>query len=132
MIRNKLILFISMVSIAVLSVGVLIACSDDDDESFVRSYGDDKRDNQDDLNKVACNFEKSSNVWEYNTGWFGVKYVYTWTNETTVRYETWMNQYHMDEDDEILEEQNRDSLYEEVMNDCLYYLERQNDSENGI
>lgn len=65
-----------------------------------------------------CNFKKECNVWKFTYSTWKITDVYTWTDESTVKYESYMNAFHMDEDDEILENQNRDALYEEILSIC--------------
>ena len=43
---------------------------------------------------------------------------YTWVDETTVKFESAMNGYHMESDDKTYTDQNRDEFYERVLSEC--------------
>lgn len=101
--------FLGMMAVAALFVG----CGDSGSDNNPASGGNDKQEET-----TGCNIKKESNVWKYTYSSWGYTDIYTWTDETTVKYESWMKSYHMEEDDKVMENQNRDELYEFVVNQC--------------
>ena len=73
-----------------------------------------------------CSFTKTDNVWQYTYSTWKYTNKYTWIDETTVKYEEYAKSYHMEESDSIMTDQNRDELFETVMEDCLYYTNEDN------
>lgn len=76
--------------------------------------------------KGPCGFEKSDKVWEYTYSTWKYTNKYTWIDETTVKYEEYAGSYHMEDSDSTMTDQNRDELFETVMEDCLYYTNENN------
>ncbi len=72
---------------------------------------------------TSCSFKKECDTWKYSEQFMGIRNFYIWQDETTVKHEVWMNDYHMDNLDEVLTDQNREDLYKEAMEDCEFYLQ---------
>ena len=73
--------------------------------------------------EAGCNFQKTDNVWKYKYSSWGYIDVYTWVNETTVKYESYAKSYHMEDSDTTYTDVNRDEIYQQVMDDCLKFQE---------
>lgn len=81
---------------------------------------DDGKDDSTQKNSPSgCNFKKADNVWKYTYSIWNITDSYTWMDESTVKYESYMNAYHMEEDDSTYTGVSRDAFYEEVMLKCL-------------
>lgn len=100
-----------------------VACGDDSssspaapaDSSSSNAQGEQSSDSK---NDEPCGFSKEGKVWKFTYSTWNISEIYTWVDETTVKHETYMNAYHMDEDDETLTDQNRDELFEIVKREC--------------
>lgn len=71
----------------------------------------------------ACNFKMSDKVWKYTYSSSKISTIYTWVDESTVSVQTYMNAYHLEEDDVTLKDQDRETLYKAVMDECKIYTE---------
>lgn len=113
-----------------ISIAALLAACGDDSSSTsttgpegtpTNTPSDNKPSSDTKEDASGCTFKKEAKVWEYSENFMGIRDVYTWQDETTVKHEIWMNDYHLDEKDEVLTDVDRDSLYKEVMEDCEFY-----------
>jgi hypothetical protein len=111
----KIKLIVGAIALA-MSFG-FVACSDDSSDNPVEVVKTQPK------NEVepGCNFKKEDNVWKYSATTWNFIEIYTWVDETSVRYEEYMNSYHMEELDTTFTDVNRDEKFEEVMDDCLGY-----------
>ena len=71
---------------------------------------------------LGCNFSKTDNVWKYTYPDYDLTEIYTWIDETTVKFEEYMNSYHLDQNDATYTNVNRDVFFEEKMADCRYFV----------
>lgn len=116
--------FIIPFSIAAL----LVACGSDSnsssatDDSSPNNKGSGSCPKDGSGDDTSCSFKKECDTWKYSEQFMGIRDIYIWQDETTVKHEIWMNDYHMDQKDEVLTDQNRDDLYKEAMKDCEYHL----------
>lgn len=99
----------------------LVACGEEDSENPITPPKID--DNGPGDVEAGCNFQKSDNVWKYKYSSWGYIDVYTWVNETTVKYEAYAKAYHMEDNDTTYTDVNRDEFYQQVMDDCLRFQE---------
>ena len=102
------------------------ACGDDDsnptsgsDTTAPENGGKNKKD--DGQLEAGCNCSKEDNVWKYKYSTWEYIDVYTWVDETTVDYKSYMKAYHMEDDDTTYTGVNRDEFFDKVMEDCLFY-----------
>lgn len=124
--------------LAVVAVCTMTACGDDKSSSPTQSENDDPSktkdddDNKDEDNVDAndCSFKISDKVWKF-VGWMNITEIYTWKDEKTVQHETWMNAYHMEDHDEVLNIENRQEFYEEIQEDCAFYIKNAKDAETS-
>lgn len=110
----KIKFFIGALALAV-SFG-LVACSDDKSDNPI---AEPKTPN----NEVApgCNFTKEDNVWKYSAPMYNFIEIFTWIDDTSVKYEEYMNSYHMAEKDTIYTNTTRDEMFEDIMTDCMNF-----------
>lgn len=105
-----------------MSIAALLAACGDSDSSA--SAGDNSGNNGGSGSCNAkpvpgeCSFKKECDTWSFNYSTWNITDSYTWVDETTVKYESYMNSYHMDEDDATYENVNRDEFYEKILEEC--------------
>ncbi len=106
------------------TVAMFIGCGDDSSSNSPSAPGTpdsgdtiDKGD-KDSNDSGPCGVKKSDDVWSYTYSTWHITDKYIWLDESTARHETWMNDYHMDEDDELLNNLDRDYLYDAVLQLC--------------
>lgn len=97
----------------------LVACGDEDSENPITPPKEEEKGPGE--VEAGCNFQKSDNVWKYKYSSWGYVDVYTWVDETTVKYELYAKSYHMEKDDTTYTDVNRDEFYLKVLGDCEFY-----------
>ena len=97
----------------------LVACGDEDSENPI-TPPKEVNDGPGEV-EAGCNFQKSDNVWKYKYSSWGYVDIYTWVDETTVKYELYAKSYHMEDDDTTYTDVNRDEFYLKVLVDCEFY-----------
>ena len=83
----------------------------------------DKNKKDDGQLEAGCNFAKEDNVWKYKYSSWGYIDVYTWIDESTVDFKSYMNAYHLEDDDTTFTDVNRDEFFDKVMGECQSYQE---------
>lgn len=84
--------------------------------------GDDKSSAAPEPEEPGCNFTKTDKVWKYTYPEWNITEIYTWIDDTTVQFEEYMNSYHMEDNDTTYTDINRDELFDQVMEDCQYFV----------
>ena len=98
----------------------LVACGDEDSENPITPPKDKEVTGPGDV-EPGCNFKEEENVWKYKYSSWGYVDIYTWVDETTVKYEAYAKDYHMEADDTTYTDVKRDEFYLKVLGDCEFY-----------
>lgn len=69
-----------------------------------------------------CNFAKTDSVWKYTYPSSKITEIYIWIDETTVKFEEYMNSYALEDNFETFTNVDRDEFFEEKMEDCRYFV----------
>lgn len=79
----------------------------------------------------VCGFKKSDNVWKFSYSTSNISEEYSWIDESTVEFKEFMNAYHMDEDDTIYTDVDRDEFFDRIMERCLDMNDLQEESSSS-
>ena len=115
---------IKFLALAFAAALCLTACGEEDSDNPVAGPKMPVDDGKGPGNvEAGCNFQKTDNVWKYKYSSWEYIDIYTWVDETTVKYEAYAKAYHMEDSDTTYTNVNRDEFYEQVMGDCQRFQE---------
>lgn len=100
--------------------------------SMMKKYEEDKNQNDKNDKPVAgtasCNFKIDDDVWQYSYPFskHTIYCTYKWVNSTTVKYEQYQDDYHLEEYDYEFKENDRVALFNAAMEQCKLDTHSQN------